>query len=121
MSVMPAMPANNTVGLAWDDQDCIVRVNMTWNIINTDGHGILDTYTAANIWSILNTKYERTGIQLQTVLLDCLYMKKYEDSSSLIEHIIDLDHHKTLVNHAGANIIEEYIQCTSVMMVSDYH
>jgi asparagine N-glycosylation enzyme membrane subunit Stt3 len=80
---------------------------MTWNIIDTNGHGILDTHIAANIWSILNTKYKRTDIQSQTVLLDRLRMKKYKDGSSLTKHITDLDHHKTLANYAGANITDE--------------
>jgi gag-polypeptide of LTR copia-type len=104
---IPAVPADDTAGKAWDQLDLITRANMTWNIVDTDEQGILDTHTAADIWALLNTKYEKTDIQSQIFLIDRLRMKKHEDSASLMDHIAELDRGRSLANHAGANITDE--------------
>ena len=55
-------------------------------------HGIDDSHSAAQIWAILLGRYEKRDIVSQTAIIERLRMKKYEDRTSLTEHIVELDH-----------------------------
>lgn len=106
-AAIEATPDDDSAGIRWDENDHIARSDVEWNIVDADGHGIMQAHTAEEVWTTLLNRYEKQDIVSQTALIDRLRMKKYEDGTSLVDHIAELNRGRTLASHAGANITDE--------------
>ena len=93
---VPAVPANDAAGELWDTNDHIAHTNLTWNIVDTDLHGITDAHTSAEVWTILWNRYDQVDLISQQALLNRLKMIKYVDGTPMHDHIAQLAQARTI-------------------------
>jgi hypothetical protein len=111
---IPNDPANAAERLTWTSNDAIARANIKLNIEDKETYSLPPTATAHDWWTTLTARFQSTDRVTQAALERQLHAKKYEEGTSMRDHLDELKRRRTAANIAGSEIREPRF-CTIIL------